>query len=142
MKRAPVLLALLTACSSIEVVRLQPETVDVGPGQRPIAGLQATATSFYFLFLPIPGGINLDRLVNRMLIVAAKTMGADKVTGVHFHLECPDACLSKLFGTVQGDATGIAVQVTTTPGDPQADEGPEPRPASPAPSPAPSPTRR
>jgi hypothetical protein len=115
------------ACSSVQTVRLQPETVDVGPGQRPIAGIQATATSFYFLFVPIPGDVGLDRLVNRMLIVAAKSMGADKVTDVHFHLECPDACLSKFFGTVQGDATGIAVQVTAPAPDPLADDGPEPR---------------
>jgi hypothetical protein len=120
-----------SACSSINTVRLQPETVDVGAGQRPIAGIQATTTSFYFLFIPIPGDVGLDRLVNRMLIVAAKTMGADKVTGVHFHLECPDACLSKFFGTVQSDATGIAVQVTAPAPDPLADDGPEPRRISP-----------
>jgi hypothetical protein len=122
--------AALAACSSIDVVRLQPETVDVGPGQRPIAGIQATATSFYFLFIPIPGDIGLDRLVNRMLIVTAKTIGADKVADVHFHLECPTACLSRIFGTIQGDAAGIAVQLTGPPADPLADEGPEPRPIS------------
>jgi hypothetical protein len=122
--------AALAGCSSIETVRLQPETVDVGAGQRPIAGIQATATSFYLFFIPIPGDISLDRVVNRMLIVTAKTMGADKVTGVHFHLDCPNACLSKIFGTVQSDAGGIAVQLTGPPGDPLADEGPEPRPVT------------
>jgi len=120
----------LAACSSIETVRLQPETVEGGPGLRPIAGIQATASSFYLFFIPIPGDVGLDRLVNRMLIVTAKTMGADKVVGLHFHLECPTACLSKIFGTVQADASGIAVQLTGPPSDPLADEGPEPRPLS------------
>jgi len=121
------LLLLLCACSSIETVRLQSETVEVGPGLRPIAGIQATATSFYLFFIPIPGDINLDRLVNRMLIVTAKTMGADKIVNLRFHLECPTACLSRVFGTIQGDASGIAVQMTGPPSDPLADEGPEPR---------------
>jgi len=75
------------ACSSITTVRLQPETVDVGPGLRPIAGIQSTASTFYVLFIPIPGGVNLDRVVNRMLLVAAKTMGADKVANLQFHVE-------------------------------------------------------
>ena len=30
------------------------------------------------------GGVSLDRVVNRMLIVAAKTMGADKIVGLEF----------------------------------------------------------
>lgn len=122
--------AVLAGCSSIDVVRLQPETVDVGTGQRPIAGIQATATTFYFLFIPIPGDVGLDRVVNRMLIVTAKTIGADKVTDLHFHMECPTGCLSRFFGTTQSDATGIAVQLTGPPADPLAEEGPEPRPTA------------
>jgi len=124
------LLVTLCACSSIDVVRLQSETVDVGPGQRPIAGIQATATTFYFLFIPIPGDVGLDRVVNRMLIVTAKTIGADKVTQLHFHMDCPTGCLSRFFGTTQSDATGVAVQLTGPPADPLADEGPEPRPVA------------
>src|SRR5262249_33932261 len=114
------------ACSSLSTVRLQPETVDVGPGLRPIAGIQSTASTFYFLFIPIPGDVSLDRVVNRMLLVAAKTMGADKVTNLQFFLECPNACFAKIFGSVEARASGIAVQVTGPPGDPVADEGPEP----------------
>jgi hypothetical protein len=127
MKRIlPLAAAALAACASIDTVRLQAETVDVGAGLRPIAGIQATATSFYFFFIPIPGDVGLDRVVNRMLIVTAKTMGADKITNLAFHLECPTACLSKILGTVQSDASGIAVQVTGPPSDPLADQGPEP----------------
>jgi len=115
------------ACSSVSTVRLQPETVDVGAGLRPIAGIQSTVSTFYILFIPIPGDVNLDRVVNRMLLVAAKTMGADKVTNLQFHEECAAACLSKIFGSVEARASGIAVQVIGPPGDPAADEGPEPR---------------
>jgi hypothetical protein len=108
-------------------VRLQPETVEVGPGLRPIAGIQATVTSFYLFFIPIPGDVNLDRVLNRMLIVTAKTMGADKIVNLQFHIECPAGCLSRVLGTVSGYASGVAVQVTGPPADPLADEGPEPR---------------
>src|SRR5690242_17856413 len=77
-------LAALAACSNLSTVRLQPENVEVGPGLRPVAAIQADASSFYLLFVPIPGGVSLDRVVNRMLIVAAKTMGADKIVGLQF----------------------------------------------------------
>ena len=123
-----ILALLLVACSSIDTVRLQPETVDVGRGLRPIAGIQATASSLYVLFIPIPGDIGLDRVVNRMLIVTAKTMGADKIANLQFHADCPGLCLSKLIGIVSTYATGIAVQMVGPPGDANADDGPEARP--------------
>jgi hypothetical protein len=123
--RAVLLALLLAGCATIDTVRLQAETVDVGPGLRPIAGIQATVTTFYLFFIPIPGDVSLDHVVNRMLIVTAKTLGADKVTNLGFHLECPGACLSKIFGTVLGTATGVAVQVVGPAADPLADEGPE-----------------
>jgi hypothetical protein len=124
-----VALALLVAgCSSLHVVRVQPETVDVGPGLRPIAAIQASVSSFYLLFIPIPGGVNLDRVVNRMLIVTAKTMGADKIAQLRFHI---DSCIGfwcfwKILGQQDAWASGIAVQVIAPPPDPTADEGPEP----------------
>src|SRR5688500_3617499 len=72
------------ACSSLSIARVQPENVAVGPGLRPVAVIQASAISGYLLFIPIPGGVSLDRVVNRMLIVAAKTIGADKVANLTF----------------------------------------------------------
>jgi hypothetical protein len=124
----------LVACSQVSTVRLQAETVEVGPGLRPIAAIQADATSFYVLFLPLPGGVDLDRVVNRMLVVAAKTMGADKVAQMSFEVT-PDGgvwALHKLLGWRSARARGIAVQVTSVP-DPDADQGPEPAaPAAPA----------
>ena len=73
------------ACSHTSTVRLQADTVTVGPNLRPIAGVQANAISMYLLFIPIPG-VNLDKVVNQMLIVAAKTIGADKVTNLRFNI--------------------------------------------------------
>ncbi len=145
MIRALVLSLAITAavagCSHTQTVRLQPNTVEVGHGLRPIAGIQSNAISWYFLFLPIPGGVSLDRVVNRMLIVAAKTMGADKVTNLRFDIT-PDGgiwALRKLFLWRSAQASGIAVQVTAAPADPDADDGPEPAADAPASAPVPKP---
>ena len=115
--RAPVHVALAAAlaaagCSSVSTVRVQPENVAVGPGLRPIAAIQVNATSGYFLFVPIPGDVDLDRVINRMLIVAAKTMGADKVANLQFDIT-PDSgiwTLRKLIGwrSAQATAAGLA----------------------------------
>jgi hypothetical protein len=107
-----VLVVLVGGCSSVSVVRLSPESVEVGPGMRPIAGVQAEVTSFNLLFIPIPGGVSLDRVLNRMLLVAARNLGADKVVDVTFAVECPNVCLSRFFGFTSARATGIAVQLT------------------------------
>ena len=124
------LFLLLTAgCSTIQTVRLQEENVDVGAGMRPLAGIQASASSFYLLFIPIPGDVTLDRVVNRMLIVTAKSMGADKIVGLHMHVDScqPSACFWTFLGVKNAEASGIAVQLTSPPPDPGANEGPEPR---------------
>jgi hypothetical protein len=121
-----VVTVLAAACSSVSTVRVQPENVAVGPGLRPIAAIQVNVTSAYLLFVPIPGGVQLDRVVNRMLIVAAKTMGADKVANLSFDIT-PDSgvwVLRKLIGWRSAQASGVAVQVEA-PEDPQADRGPE-----------------
>ncbi|MCA9677741.1 MAG: hypothetical protein H6709_16955 [Kofleriaceae bacterium] len=125
----------LAACSSISTVRVQPENVEVGPGLRPVAAIQANATSAYVLFIPLPGGVSLDRVVNRMLIVAAKTMGADKIVGLTFDVT-PDTgiwTIRKIIGWRSARAAGIAVQVVTPAADDHADDGPEPASVTPAP---------
>ncbi|MBZ0233806.1 MAG: hypothetical protein K8M05_15870 [Deltaproteobacteria bacterium] len=122
--------AVFTACSSVSTVRVQPENVAAGPGLRPIAAIQVNATTGYILFIPIPGKVDLDRVVNRMLIVAAKTMGADKVANLQFDVT-PDSgiwTLRKFVGWRSARASGVAVQVEAAPVDPAADEGPEPPP--------------
>ena len=114
-------------CTSVSTVRLQPEAVAVDPGMRPIAGIQANAVSAYVLFIPIPGGVELDRVVNRMLVVAAKRMGADKITNLQFDITPSDGiwALRKLLGYRAAQASGIAVQLTAPAPDPDADLGPE-----------------
>jgi hypothetical protein len=118
---------MLSACTSLTTVRLQPDAVDVGPGLRPIAGIQANAISAYILFIPIPG-VDLDKAVNQMLVVAAKTMGADKIANLQFEIT-PDGgfwAWRKLLGWRSAQASGIAVQLTAPAPDPDRDLGPEP----------------
>jgi len=118
----------VTACSSVSTVRVQPENVAAGSGLRPIAAIQVNVITAYILFIPIPGKVDLDRVVNRMLIVAAKTMGADKVANLQFDVT-PDSgiwALRKFLFWRSARASGIAVQVEAAPADPAADEGPEP----------------
>ena len=131
------------ACSSISTVRLQPENVDVGPNLRAVAAIQADVVSMYLAFVPIPGGVDLDRAVNRMLIVAAKTMGADKIVDLRFEVtpEHGVYVLRKALGWRSAHASGIAVQVVGPVGDTNAGEGPEPVQPSPPASPSPSPSR-
>ena len=58
--RLAIALAVTSACASVSTVRVQPENVAAGPGLRPIAAIQVNVTSAYFLFIPIPGGVDLD----------------------------------------------------------------------------------
>jgi hypothetical protein len=101
------------SCSSVSTVRVQPETIHVGPGLRPIAVIHAQVTSAYLLFLPIPGGVDLDRVVNRMLLPTAKALGADKVVNIQVDMT-PDGgvwTLRKLFLWRSAWASGVAVVV-------------------------------
>jgi hypothetical protein len=140
---ALVSLALASGCSHVSTVRLQEEAIEVGPGLRPLAAVQANLISGYLLFIPIPGGVDLDRAINQMLVVTAKTIGADKIANLEFEVT-PDGgvwALRKLFGWRSARASGVAVQVTSPAADPDADQGPEPGEAAPSSPPAPPPAR-
>ncbi|MDQ3365262.1 MAG: hypothetical protein M3680_07530 [Myxococcota bacterium] len=103
----------LGACSSIQTVRVQPESVHVGPNLRAIAVIHAQVSSFYVLFIPIPGKVGLDRVVNRMLLATAKALGADKVVNIRVDIT-PDGgiwTLRKVLGWRSAEASGIAVVV-------------------------------
>jgi hypothetical protein len=128
---------LAMACSSISTVRVQPENVQVGKGLRPIAVVHAQVTSAYFLFLPIPGRVSLDYVVNRMLIHAAKQLGADKVVNIQVDITPGDGIwtLRKLLGWRSAEASGIAVVV-----EDEASAAPVP-PATEPSAPAPAPTK-
>jgi hypothetical protein len=114
------------ACSSVSTVRVQPESVYVGPHLRPIAVVHAQVTSAYLLFIPIPGGVELDHVVNRMLIAAAKQLGADKVVDIKVDITPDDGIwtLRKVIGWRSAEASGVAVVVE--------DESAAPAPAAPA----------
>jgi hypothetical protein len=103
----------LAACSSVSTVRVQPENVYAGPHLRPIAIVHAQVTSLYFLFIPIPGHVSLDYVVNRMLLAAAKTLGADKVVDIKVDITPEDGIwtLRKLLGWRSAEASGLAVVV-------------------------------
>lgn len=115
------------ACSHISTARLQPDSVAVGPNLRPVAALQANAISWYVAFIPIPG-VDLDKVVNQMLIAAAKTIGADKIANLHFEIDPAGGIwsLRKLLFYRSARGSGIAVQVTEPAPDPKELEGPEP----------------
>ena len=123
----------IAACSSVSTVRVQPETIHVGPNLRPIAVIHAQVTSAYFLFIPIPGGVDLDRVVNRILLPTAKALGADKVVDIKIDFT-PDSgvwTLRKLLGWRSAWASGVAVVVE----DPGAPTGPGPASNQPPPLP-------
>ncbi len=106
-----------SGCSSVSTVRVQPEALYVGPGLRPIAVVHAQVTSAYFLFIPIPGHVDLDRVVNRMLLSAAKALGADKVVNITVDITPDDGVwvLRRIAGWRSAQASGVAVVVEDTP---------------------------
>jgi len=109
--------AAAAACSSITTVRVQPETVYAGPHLRPIAVIHAQVTSAYLLWIPIPGHVDLDYIVNRMLLATAKTLGADKVVDIKVDIT-PDHgiwTLRKMLGYRSASASGVAVMVEPEP---------------------------
>jgi hypothetical protein len=110
-------LAASTACSSISTVRVQPETVYVGPHLRPIAVIHAQVTSAYLLWIPIPGHVDLDYIVNRMLLATAKTLGADKVVEIQVDITPENGIwtLRKMLGYRSATASGVAVIVEPEP---------------------------
>jgi hypothetical protein len=107
------LVCTVAACSSVQTVRVQSENVYAGQHLRPIAIVHAQVTSAYFLFLALPGHVDLDHVVNRMLLPAAKLLGADKVVDIKVDIT-PDSgvwVLRKLIGWRTAEASGVAVVV-------------------------------
>jgi hypothetical protein len=101
------------ACSSVSTVRVQPDNVYAGPHLRPIAVVHAQVTSAYFMFIGIPGHVDLDHVVNRMLLPAAKLLGADKVVDIKIDITPDDGVwtLRKVLGWRTAEASGVAVVV-------------------------------
>ena len=121
--RGLVIAAIVTcgaACSSITTTRVQPESISVGPHLRPIAVVHAQVTSAYVLFFAIPGHVSLDYVVNRMLIHAAKELGADKVVDIKVDITPGDGVWTfrKILGWRSAEASGVAVVVEDEPATP------------------------
>ena len=125
----------LAACTHVSTARLHGDAVHVGKGMRPIAAIQANATRFNLLFIPLGGDVDLDKAINRLMIVKAKTMGADKVVILNFDAT-PSGIwsLRRAMWFTSSKATGIAVQMTTLPEDPGSEHGPEAPPDSHSPT--------
>lgn len=105
------------ACSSVSTVRVQGDGVAVPAGMRPIAIIHAEATTAYLLFIPLPGHVTLDRVVNRMLIATARALGADKVINISVRIT-PDTgiwTLLKVAGWRTAEASGTAVVMEPVP---------------------------
>ncbi|HEY0193729.1 MAG TPA: hypothetical protein VGC42_21580 [Kofleriaceae bacterium] len=94
-------------------MRVQSEALYVGPHLRPIAVIHAQVTSAYFMWIPIPGHVDLDYVVNRMLLATAKSLGADKVVDIKVDITPDDGIwtLRKLIGWRSAEASGVAVLV-------------------------------
>ncbi|MGE0547291.1 MAG: hypothetical protein AB7O24_12460 [Kofleriaceae bacterium] len=114
-------IAVASGCSSVSTVRVQPEALYVGPHLRPIAMIHAQVSSAYLLFIPIPGGVDLDRVVNQMLLAAAKNLGADKVVNIRVDVTPDDGIwtLRKLIGWRSAEASGVAVVIEDEPTPPE-----------------------
>lgn len=108
---------------------------------RPIAIVHAQVTSAYFLFLAIPGKVSLDYVVNRMLLHAAKELGADKVVDIEVDITPGDGIwtLRKLLGWRSARASGVAVVVEdAVPAEPASPSVAPPATATGSAAPAPS----
>src|SRR5512139_722713 len=108
------------ACSSISTVRVQSENVHVAKGLRPIAVVHAQVTSFELLFFEIPGHVTLDYVVNRMLIHAAKQMGADKVVDIKVDITPDDGvwAFRRIIGWRSAEASAVVVEDEAGPAAP------------------------
>jgi hypothetical protein len=124
-----------SSCSSVDVVRLQPDQLDVGKGMEPVAGIQATCLGFYLFTLGLPEA-DLDKAINELLMKEAKKIGAQKVIDLHFD-QTPGGgiwWLTKLLGFRSATAWGIAIRP-----EPGADDVSMPPPPPPPPAPGSAP---
>lgn len=100
----------LGACSTVEIVRLQPDLLRTPKGTEPIAGLQATCAGFYLFTVGIPEA-DLEKAVNELLMKEARKLGAHKVVQLRFDVTPSHGLwfLTKLFWVRSATAWGVAV---------------------------------
>lgn len=115
-----------SSCSSVDVVRLQPDMVDVPEGMEPVAGIQASCLGFYLFTLGIPHA-DLEKAVNELLVREARKIGAERVVNLQFEGTPGGGIwwLTKLFWFRSASARAIAIKAA--PGE-TGDAGPPPPP--------------
>jgi hypothetical protein len=102
---------LIGSCSSVDVVRLQPDLVHVPKGMEPVAGIQATCLGFYLFSLGLPDA-DLEKAVNELLMKEARAIGAEKVMNLRFETTPGGGIwwLIKLLGFRSASAWGVAIK--------------------------------
>ncbi len=115
----PLLVALLVGlafpgCSSVDVVRLQPDQLHTPKGTEPIAGIQTTCLGFYLFTLGLPEA-DLEKAINELLMKEAKKIGADRVMDLRFDATPGGGIwwLSKLLWFRMASAWGVAIKAET-----------------------------
>ena len=100
----------LGGCSSVEIVRLQPDLLQTPKGTEPLAAIQVTTMGFFLMTLGLPEA-DLDRAVNELLLKEAKKLGADRVINLRFDVTPSHGIwyLTKLLWFRVATAWGIAV---------------------------------
>jgi len=108
----------LGSCSSVDVVRLQPDLVHVPQGMEPVAGIQATCLGFYLFSLGLPDA-DMEKAVNELLMKEARKIGADKVMDLRFETTPGHGIwwLIKLLGFRSASAWGVAIKAEPRSGD-------------------------
>jgi hypothetical protein len=119
------------ACSSIDVVRLQPDQLRTPKGTEPIAGIQTTCLGFYLFTLGLPEA-DLEKAINELLMKEAKKIGADRVIDLRFDATPGGGIwwLSKLLWFRMASAWGVAIHAEAN-GDGDGGEPPAPLPLPP-----------
>lgn len=99
------------SCSSVDVVRLQPDLIEVPEGMEPVAGIQATCIGFYIFTLGLPDA-DLEKAVNELLMTEARKLGAERVMNLRFEATPESGIwwLTKLLGFRSASASGVAIK--------------------------------
>jgi hypothetical protein len=123
----------VAGCSSIDVVRLQPDQLRTPRGTEPVAGIQTTCLGFYLFTLGLPEA-DLEKAINDLLMKEAKKIGADRVMDLRFDATPGGGIwwLSKLFFFRMASAWGVAIRAESDGGG---------APPAPLPPPPPPPSR-
>jgi len=134
MRRLLPLVLLLCSCATIDVVRLQPDLLEVPEGTEPLAAIRAQCVGFYLFTLGIPD-CDMDKVVNELLFAEARKLGAERLLDLRFD-GTPEGgvwWLTKLLWFRTASASAIAVMVEDGGGEKDTGPAPPPMPIPPPP---------